>query len=199
MILAEGAAVADRPVFRSMGDETAAWSETELVAACRAGRREAFDELARRHHAPLLRLAAVLAGRDAAEDVVQETLLAAVRALPRFRGDSKLSTWLISILRNQVFLGRRAKRRWPAPLQEEEERRRPAPEPAGPDERLAGILDSMRELPEDLRTPLVLFHLEGMPYAEIARVMDCPVGTVRSRLFEARDRIRRMMTAKGDA
>jgi RNA polymerase sigma-70 factor (ECF subfamily) len=198
MILAEGVTVEDLPVFRSM--QTAAdWSESDLVAACRAGRKDGFEELARRHHAPLLRLAGVLVGRDWAEDVVQETLLAAVRALPAFRGDSKLSTWLISILRNQAFLARRSRRRWPAPLADEVERSRAAPEPDGRDERLAEIVARMRELPEDLRLPLVLFHLEGMPYAEIARAMDCPVGTVRSRLFEARDRIRNMMAPRGDA
>jgi RNA polymerase sigma-70 factor (ECF subfamily) len=198
MILAEGVEVADRPVLLPMHD-AAAWSEADLVAACRAGRREGFDELARRHYEPLLRLAAVLAGRDAADDIVQETLLAAVRALPRFRGDSKLSTWLISILRNQAFMDRRSRKRRPAALAPEEEARRAAPEPSSPDGRLEAILACMRELPEGLRLPLALFHLEGMPYTEIARAMDCPVGTVRSRLFEARERVRFLLKSKGDA
>ncbi len=197
MISAEGVAVVELPRSRAMPADSAAWTEAELVAACRAGRREGFDELARRYYDRLLRLASVLARREAAADLVQETFLAAVRALPRFRGESQLSTWLISILRNQASLQRRSQHRWPAPLAEGEEQRRAAPEPDGSGARLQEIFERMKELPEELRTPLALFHLEGLPYQEIARVMACPIGTVRSRLFEARERLRLLMTGAG--
>ena len=199
MISAGGVAVVELPRPRAMSVKSASWTEAELVAACRAGRRDGFDELARRYYERLLRLASVMARRENAADIVQETFLAAVRALPRFRGESQLSTWLISILRNQVSLQRRAQQRWPASMAPVEEQHRAAPEPDGSGARLQEIFERMKELPEELRTPLALFHLEGLPYQEIARVMDCPIGTVRSRLFEARERLRLMMTGTGGA
>jgi RNA polymerase sigma-70 factor (ECF subfamily) len=194
MMSPEGVAVVELPRPLSMSDSRDVWSEADLLQACRDGRREGFDELVRRHYDPLLRLATVLAGREGAADVVQETFMAALRGLSRFRGEAKLSTWLISILRNQISLQRRSRQRWPAPLADEEARRRRATDPDPAPERLREVVARMKELPEELRTPLVLFHLEGLPYAEIAAVMGCPIGTVRSRLFEARERLRLLMT-----
>jgi len=168
--------------------------EADLIAGCRAGQRDALDALVSLHHDRLLRLAAVLAGPGAAADLVQETLMAAVRSFPRFRGDAQLSTWLISILRNQVSLHLRRQKKWKlAPLPEEGDRLA-APEPSTVDAEVRDLLDRVRQLPEDLRTALVLFHVDGLKYAEIARVMGCPIGTVRSRLFEARERLKRLMT-----
>jgi len=167
------------------------WSESELIAGCRAGRREAFDALVAVHHDRLHRIARVLAGPEAAGDLVQETFLAAVKSFPRFRGDAQLSTWLVSILRNQVSVFLRGRRKWAlAPLPDRVE----APEPPDTDRAVREILDRVKDLPEDLRTTLVLFHVDGMSYADIARSMECPVGTVRSRLFEARERLKRLVS-----
>jgi RNA polymerase sigma-70 factor (ECF subfamily) len=174
----------------------AARTEAELAELCRSGSREGFDALVDRYYDRLHRLAHAMAGPDAAADLVQETFLAAVKALPRFRGESQLSTWLISILRNQYSLHLRGRRKWRlAPLEGEGERL-PAPEPDPADRDVRAVLDRVKDLPEELRTTLVLFHVDGMKYADIARVMDCPVGTVRSRLFEARERLRRMLEAR---
>jgi RNA polymerase sigma-70 factor (ECF subfamily) len=187
----DGAAlVAVRP---EMNVERSASTEAELAAACRAGRRGAFDELVRRTYDRLYRLACFLAGSAAADDVLQETYLAALRGFPAFRGDAKLSTWLISILRNQASMANRSERRRRAASIDGEGPPIPAPEPSRTDERLRGVLDKLRDLPEDLRTALILFHLEGLSYDEIARVMGCPVGTVRSRLFDARERLRKLV------
>lgn len=172
-------------------------TESELVAACRAGERSAFDDLVARHYDRLYRLAYAMAGPSAAADLVQETFLAALRALRNFRGESQLSTWLISILRNQYSLHLRQRRRQPAPL--EEEGRRLAVPPSdreGVDEGLRRIFERVRELPEDLRETLVLFYVDGLKYAEIARVLECPIGTVRSRLFEARERLKKLCEAR---
>lgn len=165
--------------------------EAELVAACRAGRREALDELVRRHHDRIHRLAWAMAGPEGAADLTQETFLAAVRAMPSFRGACALSTWLISILRNQYSLWLRGRRRvrGNSPIDGWQERL-PAPEPRRMEEALRDVLEKARELPEELRTTLLLFYVEGLKYAEIAQSMDCPVGTVRSRLFEARERLK---------
>src|SRR5205809_5587627 len=93
-------------------------TEADLVADCRAGEREAFDEVVARHYDRLYRLGYTMAGPGAAADLVQETFLAALRSFPNFRGESQLSTWLISILRNQYSLFLRGRRKSPAPLEE---------------------------------------------------------------------------------
>jgi RNA polymerase sigma-70 factor (ECF subfamily) len=170
------------------------WSESELLEGCRAGRREALDALISIHYDRIYRLAWTLTGADAAADLAQETFLAAVKAFPRFRGDSQLSTWLVSILRNQVSLFLRGVKKWRlAPLPEDGDRLA-APPPPTIDREVLEIFDRVKELPEELRTALVLFHVDGMAYAEIARAMDCPVGTVRSRLFEARERLKKLVS-----
>ncbi len=169
------------------------WTEEELVAACRAGRREGFDEMAGRFYDRLYRLAYTMAGPGAASDLVQETFLAAVKSFPNFRGEAQLSTWLISILRHQYALHLRGQKKWRvAPLQGEGERL-PAPPPPEIQKSVREILDRLKDLPEDLRTTLVLFYVDGLKYAEIAQAMECPIGTVRSRLFEARERLKKLM------
>jgi RNA polymerase sigma-70 factor (ECF subfamily) len=141
--------------------------EVRLVADLRGGRREAFDRVVGLHYERLYRLAYSMTGvAEDARDLTQETFLAAVKSMANFRADSKLSTWLIAILRNQYTLYLRG---------------------------VAAILERLRKLPEDLRTTLVLFYLDGMKYSEIAEAMGCPLGTVRSRLFEARERLKKMM------
>lgn len=172
----------------------APWNESDLIAGCREGRREALDALVAVHHDRLYRLATTLAGPEAAADLVQETFLAAVKSFPRFRGDAQLSTWLISILRNQFSLFLRGRKKWKLAPLPEEGARLPAPEPPETDRDAREILDRVKDLPEELRTTLVLFHVDGLKYADIARVMQCPVGTVRSRLFEARGRLKRLVT-----
>jgi RNA polymerase sigma-70 factor (ECF subfamily) len=166
------------------------WSESELVAGCREGRPEAFDALVSAHYDRIHRLAWSLAGPEAAADLAQETFLSAVKAFPRFRADAQLSTWLVSILRNQYSLFLRGLRKWRlAPLSD----RLPAPEPRPVEREVREILDRVKDLPEELRTTLVLYHVDGMKYADIARAMECPIGTVRSRLFEARERLKHLV------
>jgi RNA polymerase sigma-70 factor (ECF subfamily) len=169
------------------------WTETSLIAGCRAGRRDAFEALVSAYHDRLHRIASAMAGAEAAGDLVQETFLAAVEGFPRFRGDAQLSTWLISILRNRFSLYLRGQKKWKLAPLPDDGARLPAPEPRPAEGDLRLVLDRIRDLPEDLRIPLALFHVDGMSYADIARAMDCPVGTVRSRLFEARERLRNLV------
>jgi RNA polymerase sigma-70 factor (ECF subfamily) len=174
------------------------WSEADLIAGCRAGRRDALEALVAVHHERLHRIASAMAGAEAAGDLVQETFLAAVESFPRFRGDAQLSTWLISILRNRFSLYLRGRKKWKlAPLPDDGDRLR-APEPPETEGEIRTLLDRIQDLPEDLRTTLVLFHVDGMKYADIARSMDCPIGTVRSRLFEARERLKRLVLKAED-
>ncbi len=174
------------------------WSEADLIAGCRAGRRDAFETLVFAYHDRLHRIATAMAGADAAADLLQETFLAAVESFPRFRGDAQLSTWLISILRNRFSLYLRGQKKWKLAPLPEDGARLPAPEPHAVQRELLDILSRVQELPEELRTTLVFFHVDGMPYADIARAMDCPIGTVRSRLFEARERLRKLVLKAED-
>lgn len=167
-------------------------TEAELVSACKAGRREGFDALVARFYDRIHRLAWTLAGPTPAADLAQETFLAAVKSFPNFRGDSQVGTWLVSILRNQVGLHLRGRKKWQHSPLEGEGERLPAPEPDETGKEVQAVLDRVKELPEDLRTTLVLFHVDGLKYAEIAQVLQCPIGTVRSRLFEARERLRKL-------
>lgn len=165
-------------------------TEQELIVGCRAGRREAFDELVSRHYDRIYRLAYALGGSEQAKDLAQETFLAAVRSLPSFRGESQVSTWLVSILRNQCSNFRRTERKWRLSPLEGEADRLPAPPVREIETGVRAIFERMKELPEDLRLTLILFYVEGMKYAEIAQAMGCPIGTVRSRLFDARERLK---------
>jgi len=185
----EGTAVLEWPLTRPMATHTD-WTEADLVSACRAGRREGFEELVARHYDRILRLAYAMAGPEAAADLAQETFLAALKSFGSFRGASQLGTWLVSILRNQYFLHLRGqKKRRHAALQGEAERL-PAPVPEGVDKTVREVLERVKDLPEELRTALVLFYVDGLKYDEIAQAMECPIGTVRSRLFEARERLK---------
>lgn len=169
------------------------WTEADLVAGCRAGRRDALEALVSVHHDRLLRLATAMAGPEAARDLVQETFLAAVEAFPRFRADAQLSTWLIAILRNRYSLYLRGRKKWTLAPLPGDGARLAAPEPPAAGLAARDVLDRVGDLPEDLRTALVLFHVDGLSYAGIAKAMNCPIGTVRSRLFEARERLRQLV------
>jgi RNA polymerase sigma-70 factor (ECF subfamily) len=169
------------------------WTEADLVDGCRAGRRDALEALVSVHHDRLLRIATAMAGPEAASDLVQETFLAAVGAFPRFRADAQLSTWLISILRNRYSLYLRGQKKWKMAPLPGDGARLAAPEPPAVELAARDVLDRVGRLPEDLRTTLVLFHVDGLSYADIAKAMECPIGTVRSRLFEARERLRRLV------
>jgi RNA polymerase sigma-70 factor (ECF subfamily) len=142
--------------------------------------------------------------RDAAEveDVTQEAFIKAYRALPSFRGDSAFYTWLYRIGINTaknylVALGRRAPTTTSFDSEEAEgfddaDQLRAASTPESElegKEVAATVNRAVDALPEDLRTAITLREIEGLSYEEIANVMGCPVGTVRSRIFRAREAI----------
>jgi len=175
--------------------------DRELVERARAGERAAFDQLVARYQRRLLRLVLRLLRDPAeAEDVVQETFLKAYRALPRFRGEAAFYTWLYRIAlngaRNAIL--RRRQRSGPhgvAPSQLPA----PVPEIGTPESMLLSkqvvqaIDAALEALPLELRTAVVLREIEGLSYEEIAQIMECPLGTVRSRIFRAREAIARRL------
>ncbi len=177
--------------------------DQQLVARAQRGEKHAFELLVAKYQRKLARLIGRLV-RDPAEveDVAQEAFIKAYRALPQFRGESAFYTWLYRIGVNSAknFLmnqGRRAptsteKDAEEAETFEEAEQLRDnnTPESILMSRQVAQAVNAaMARLPEELRTAITLREIEGMSYDEIADVMNCPIGTVRSRIFRAREAI----------
>ncbi len=177
-------------------------SDRELVARVQGGDRRAFDLLVIKYQQKVASLISRYV-RDPGEimDVAQETFLKAYRALPGFRGESAFYTWLYRIAINTVKNHLVAQGRRPpgddveADVAEQLETGGRLRELATPEHHLlsmeiAGTVQAALDgLPGDLRTALLLRELEGLSYEEIANAMECPVGTVRSRIFRAREAI----------
>ena len=177
--------------------------DRDLVARAQAGDKRAFGLLVEKYHRKLVRLLSRYI-RDAAEveDVAQEAFIKAYRALPAFRGESAFYTWLyrigINTAKNHlVATGRRAPTSTEVEAEdaeglEEGELLRDINTPESvllSKEIAATVNGAMEQLPEDLRTAIQLREIEGMSYEDIAKIMDCPIGTVRSRIYRAREAI----------
>lgn len=183
-----------------MGDREA---DQALVERVQSGDKQAYGLLVSKYQRKLMRLLSRLI-RDPAEveDVAQETFIKAYRALPNFRGDSAFYTWLYRIGVNTaknwlVANGRRTPTSTDIDSEEAELyaegdllRHSDTPEHMMMSKQIADTVNSaMQKLPDDLRTAITLREIEGLSYEEIAQAMDCPIGTVRSRIFRARDAI----------
>jgi RNA polymerase sigma-70 factor (ECF subfamily) len=177
-------------------------NDQELVRRVQAGDQSAFNLLVLKYQHRVLKLVGRFVNDSAeAEDVAQEAFLKAYRALPSFRGDSAFYTWLYRIAINTAKNALVAQRRRPVDfdldLQDPEQFERQArlkesdtPEGVLLTDEIREVVErAMEQLPDDLRTAIVLRELEGLSYEEIAEAMDCPVGTVRSRIFRAREAI----------
>jgi RNA polymerase sigma-70 factor, ECF subfamily len=177
-------------------------SDQQLVERVQAGDKTAFDLLVRKYQHRVLKLVSRFVSDAAeAEDVAQEAFIKAYRALASFRGDSAFYTWLyriaINTAKNALVSNRRRPVDFDLDLQDPEQYDRHArlkegdtPEGVLLTEEIRSVVEkAMEQLPEDLRTAIVLRELEGLSYEEIAEAMDCPVGTVRSRIFRAREAI----------
>lgn len=176
--------------------------DSELVRRVQRGDKKAFDVLVRKYQHKIINLIARYI-KDPAEtqDVAQEAFLKAYRALPKFRGDSAFYTWIYRIAINTAknFLVAQGRRPPDGDIDSQEAEQfggsTRLKEYATPenyllrDEIAAVIQQAISELPEDLRTAITLRELEGLSYEEIAQTMACPVGTVRSRIFRAREAI----------
>ena len=181
-------------------------SDLELVRRVQRGERGAFDLLVLRYQHKVVKLVARLLRDPAeAEDVAQEAFVKAYRAIGSFRGDSAFYTWLyriaVNTARNTMASRQRRPLDYEAELSESEQsvvesrmRHGDTPEAAALSEEIHRTVNGAIEaLPEDLRTAIVLREVEGLSYEEIAEAMDCPVGTVRSRIFRAREAIDRVL------
>jgi RNA polymerase sigma-70 factor, ECF subfamily len=177
-------------------------ADQQLVRRVQAGDKSAFNLLVLKYQHRVLKLVSRFVSDAAeAEDVAQEAFIKAYRALASFRGDSAFYTWLyriaINTAKNALVSNRRRPVDFDLDLQDPEQYDRHArlkesdtPEGVLLTEEIRQVVEhAMEQLPEDLRTAIVLRELEGLSYEEIAEAMDCPVGTVRSRIFRAREAI----------
>ncbi len=176
--------------------------DQELVARVQKGDKRAFDLLVRKYQHKVINLISRFV-RDHSEvhDVAQEAFIKAYRALPNFRGDSAFYTWLYRIAINTAknYLVARGRKLPNVDIDAQEAEQYEGesslkdyetPERlALKDEIEATVFKAIEELPEDLRIAITLREMEGMSYEEIAEAMQCPIGTVRSRIFRAREAI----------
>ncbi|MEN7343572.1 MAG: RNA polymerase sigma factor RpoE, partial [Pseudomonadota bacterium] len=176
------------------------------------GDKGAFDLLVLKYQHKIVNLVSrYIRDTDEALDVAQEAFIKAYRALPRFRGDSAFYTWLyriaVNTAKNYLVAAKRRPMEYDLDLQDPEQydmhaRLKTEDTPlavALKDEMHERINESINGLPEDLRTAIVLREIDGMSYEEIALAMECPVGTVRSRIFRAREAISKGIEALGSS
>jgi RNA polymerase sigma-70 factor, ECF subfamily len=177
--------------------------DRQLVERARNGDKRAFDLLVQKYHRRLMRLISrMVRNQEEVEDIAQETFIKAYRALPQFRGDAAFYTWLYRIGVNTArnFLSSR-NRAMPTISDQavndddDVDERLVAQDINTPESMLLSkqvayaVNEAVEALPEELRTAITLREMEGMSYEEIAEMMGCPIGTVRSRIFRAREAI----------
>jgi len=183
-------------------------SDQQLVKRVQKGDKTAFDLLVLKYqHKVHAIVSRYIHDQSEVEDVVQESFIKAYRALGKFRGDSQFYTWLYRIAVNtakNVLVSRN--RRPPqsdidvadAEYYSGSDRLKDVDSPenlAFRDELQEVVNEALRNLPEDLRTAVTLREFEGLSYEDIAAIMECPVGTVRSRIFRAREAMDQKITA----
>jgi len=182
-------------------------SDLSLVRRVQRGDKGAFDALVLKYQHKVVKLVMRYVRNPAeAEDIAQEAFIKAYRALPQFRGDSAFYTWLyriaINTAKNAVVSRDRSPVEYNLDAEHSDEsydmqsRLKDSETPEGlvlTDEIRGTVNAAIEALPEDLRTAIVLRELEGLSYEEIAAAMGCPVGTVRSRIFRAREAIDRRL------
>lgn len=177
--------------------------DQQLVERAQRGEKHAFELLVSKYQRKLARLLSrFIRDPTEVEDVTQEAFIKAYRALPNFRGDSAFYTWMYRIGINTaknylVAMGRRAPTTTEFDSEEAESfedgdqlRDLNTPENLLMSKQVAETVNqTLAELPEELRTAITLREIEGLSYEDIANIMNCPIGTVRSRIFRAREAI----------
>lgn len=175
-------------------------TDQELVKRVQKGDQAAFDMLFARYQVRIINLIArYVRDADEVRDVAQEAFIKAYRALPRFRGDSQFYTWLYRIAINTAKNHLVSRSRRPpssdvdiddADYRDDADMLRETEDPESAlsrDQLEATIHQALSQLPDDLRSALTLREFDGLSYEQIANILDCPVGTVRSRIFRARE------------
>jgi len=175
-------------------------TDAELITAAMAGDRAAMDALLRSHHDRVYAVCRRITGNDAdAADATQEALIAIVRSLGRFDGRSAFSTWVYRIATNASLDELRRRKRRPMVIVDDPVSHELPDHDSG--DRIDGLGDRMaidtalRLVPEDFRVPLVMRDVCDLDYAEIAKTLDIPVGTVKSRIARGRGALAHILRA----
>jgi RNA polymerase sigma-70 factor (ECF subfamily) len=176
-----------------------------LVRRAQRGDEEAFAELVTRHQRYVYNLAyRLLRGTDEAEDLAQEAFLRAWRGLSSFRGEARFTTWLYRIVTNLCYNRLAHLRRQLLEADGEDVDALPSstykdpPAAVEAAERRAFLQRQIAALPDKYRLVITLFYLQAFSYKEIAQVLDLPLGTVKTHLFRARERLRRQIASSGE-
>jgi len=191
-------------------------ADAELVARVQQGDKQAFDLLVLKYQRKIQRLLSrMIRDQSDIDDVMQEAFIKAYRALPQFRGDSAFYTWLYRIAINTArnWMSSQGRRPSAPGLNQTEDGEtfneidnlidNNTPESALASQEIASTVNSVIEqLPSELQTAIVLREIDGLSYEEIAQTMNCPIGTVRSRIFRAREaiatKLRPLLDTHGD-
>lgn len=189
-----------------MPEDNVSADDLALVRRCRDGDVEAFGSLVLRYQDRLFgTLVHVLGSFDDARDVAQDAFVLAFQNLKSFRGDSAFYSWLFRIAYNAAATSRRKGKRDRGHASLETGREQTGVEPAderatadpsyalNSEERQMLVRQALDELAEDYRTVLILKEMEGLRYEEIAEIVGCPIGTVRSRIHRAREELRQRL------
>jgi len=190
--------------------------DAELVARVQRGDKQAFDLLVLKYQRNIMRLLSrMIRDPSEIEDVAQEAFIKAYRALPQFRGESAFYTWLYRIAINTArnWLAQNNRRPSTPSAQENEDGETfdatdNLTDSSNPESEMASrqiadtVNKAINDLPEELRNAIVMREIDGMSYEDIAESMSCPIGTVRSRIFRAREaiatRLRPLLGDTGD-
>jgi len=179
------------------GERAPALDERELLARVSRGDLAAFERLYRLYQPRLARFLTTLLKRpQLIEEVLDDTMMVVWQTAGNFRGSSKPSTWVFAIAYRKA---QKAKARWPDPIEEPEFDNRVSEDPL-PDDELhhdqlrAALMKAMDQLSADHRAVVDLTYFHGLGYREIAEIVDCPVDTVKTRMFHARRRLKQAMS-----
>jgi RNA polymerase sigma factor (sigma-70 family) len=171
--------------------------DRELLAHVASGDLRAFEKLYRIYQPRLTRFLTTLLKRpQLIEEVLDDTMMVVWKSAGSFRGSSKPSTWIFAIAYRKA---QKAKMRWPDPIEDPEFDTRVSLDP-GPDEKFqqqrlrTALIQAMNQLSSDHRAVVDLTYFHGMGYREIAEIVDCPVDTVKTRMFHARRRLQKAMS-----
>jgi RNA polymerase sigma-70 factor, ECF subfamily len=187
------------PLVRNVSSD-----EKQLIRECLAGRTEAFGELVIRYQDRLFNaLTGILGSPDDARDIAQDAFVQAFQRLKTFRGQSAFYSWLFRIALNAAASQKRKTRRKSTSIDAARDQAGGDPPDRHPDaapshalevnERRAAVQNALARLPAEFRIPLVLKEIDGLKYHEIASIVGCPVGTVRSRIHRARTELRQRL------
>jgi len=189
--------IANRP--RAQAARTSTPDDRELVSRVAARDLQAFERLYRLYQPRLTRFLTTLLRRpQLIEEVLDDTMMVVWQSADKFRGSSKPSTWIFAIAYRKA---QKAKMRWPDPVEDPEHDTRVSDEPA-PDEQVHhdrlhdALVRAMDQLSTDHRAVVDLTYFHGLGYREIAEIVDCPVDTVKTRMFHARRRLKQAMPGK---